>query len=329
VKFLTIGHGAWGTAVASILAGAGAGSHLLSFRKDIADEINQEHRNESYLPDLRLNENLIAATPENIPSECDCIIWAIPIQFLRARARSVRDLLPTVSLMINLGKGIELATTAVSSEILSAEFPNVRLLGALAGPNIAPEVVMGKHTEATLALADAEKAARLVACFRRSPLLIRTTSDVRGVEMSGAMKNVAALVGGTADGLDLGVNAKALLIARVWEELASIGMQLGVGRAAFYTVTAIADLCASAYAPGGRNRRVGEQLAKGVGLEAAQRSLRGRIAEGVFTQQALFENGRLLSPKMPILAALFRLMRGEVCPKTYLQSITNSATVQG
>lgn len=308
-----VGAGSWGTAAAHLLSQRCETVYLWAARSEVVDEIKATGRNQQYLPKVDLRPNVIATRHlEGGLLESPLFVWAIPVEFLRDRLRMFAPHLRGDLIAVNLGKGIEEGSAATPSEILSQECGQLRAFGSLVGPNIASEVAAGMYAQATLALSEPAYLDAVAACFSTDTFRVQTTTDIRGIEIGAALKNMCAIAAGLCDGLGLGANTKSLVIAESIEEIRDIGAVLGAEPRTLASGGILADLLTSSYSASGRNRRVGEYLGQGHSLERALSLLGGRVAEGVATCRACYGLQVRLGLSFPVIDCVYALLNGEL-----------------
>ena len=297
-RVTVLGGGSWGTTVASLIA---RNTAVALWARDpaICAEINERHTNATYLPGIDLHEDLRAeADLDAAVGQGDVLVMAIPSQGFRtvlARAAPVlRPWVPIVSLVKGLEQGTKLRMTQIVAEVAS-DHP----AGVLSGPNIAREVAEGFAAAATIAMPDQWTADRLQAVFHSSMFRVYTATDVAGVELAGALKNVFAIAVGFGDGLDAGVNTRAMVITRALRELARLGQAMGGRIETFYGLAGMGDLIATCSSPLSRNRTVGFELAKGRSIEDILAGMK-QVAEGVRTSSVVVELGAEHGIELPI-----------------------------
>jgi glycerol-3-phosphate dehydrogenase (NAD(P)+) len=302
MKIAILGAGAWGSALAIALC-AKHEVTLWSRDRALADAIAAARRNARYLPEAAFPER-VAVTAElgAALSGNDMALVATPTAGLRAVLESVRAA-DFGGAVVWACKGFEQASAKLPHEIaadtLGARFP----CGALSGPSFALEVARGLPTALTLAARDAEFARRLARSLHQPTLRVYYSTDVAGVEISGAVKNVLAIAAGISDGLGLGLNARAALITRGLAELARLGAALGGRAETFMGLAGAGDLILTCTGELSRNRRVGLLLAKGQPLDAVLAQL-GHVAEGVFSARAVESLAAHKGVEMPITRAV-------------------------
>jgi glycerol-3-phosphate dehydrogenase (NAD(P)+) len=293
-----IGGGSWGTTVAS-LAALNTQTTLWARDPATAAEINDEHRNSRYLGDLRLTESLRAtADLAEAVGDADVLVMAVPSQSFRSVltdvVEHVRPWIPVVSLV----KGLEQGTRRRMTQIVADVMPG-HPAGVLAGPNIAKEVVKGYAAAATIAMPDHRSAEMLQDLFRTKLFRVYTGSDVIGVELAGACKNVFAIAVGFGDGLEAGHNTRAMVITRSLRELTRLGVAMGGQADTFAGLAGMGDLIATCTSPLSRNRHVGFELAKGKTLEQITEEM-NQVAEGVKTCAVVMKLAAEHGVDMPI-----------------------------
>lgn len=325
-RVTVIGAGAWGTTVANLLAKNCTDVYLWASQPAVVEDIRRTRQNAAYLPGVTLRGNVVPFH-EVVPAPLDSplIVWAIPVQFLRARLGRFVGHLPRGVVCVNLGKGIEVDTLARPSEILLEECAGLRAVGSLAGPNIASEVAQEMYTEMTLALSDYRLLGEVAGYFAADTLRVHLSADLTGLELSAALKNVCAVAAGVCDGLRLGANTKGLVLAAGLNEMRRIGAVLGANPESFLTGCTLGDVLASCYSESGRNRRVGEYLGAGKPLQEALRLLNGRVSEGVPTCQACRQLQARLGLTLPLVESVHELLEGLIDADTCIRRILRQA----
>ncbi len=252
---------------------------------------------------------------------CDLILWAVPTQHTRSLARQLAQAIPATCAVVSLAKGIEESTGKRVTEILAAELPG-RPLACLSGPSIAAEIAAGLPCALVAAGAPgAENVLRtLITRVHQPRLRLYTSSDVVGVELCGALKNVVAIAAGACDGLGMGDNAKAVLIARGLAEMRRLGRALGCQDATFAGLAGIGDLMTTCYSTHGRNRALGLRIAKGESPAAILAGLH-TVAEGAWTSRAAVALAASLGVEMPIASQVDSLLWHATPVHTAIQTL--------
>ncbi len=306
-RIAVLGAGSWGTVFAQVLADAGHEVILWARREEAAAEIRRTHRNTRYLPDLTLPTTITATSdPREALTGVDGVVVAIPAQVLRPTLRAWREdgiTLPDVP-VISLVKGIERGTDARISEILEQETDLAPdQIAVLSGPNLSAEIAQRRPCGAVIACRD-EETAHLLARWCDAPYLrAYVSTDVIGVEIAGAVKNVIAIVVGAATGLGHGHNTTASLITRGLAEITRLGVALGGRRETFAGLAGVGDLVATCASPLSRNHRMGEALGQGLDVDTARAKI-GQTAEGVATARAVADLAQRLDIDMPLTNAV-------------------------
>jgi glycerol-3-phosphate dehydrogenase (NAD(P)+) len=319
MRITVMGSGAWGTALAISFAAR----HEITLWARSAEQIavmRDTHRNRRYLPDSPLPDNLSLTTDLNQAlHETELVIVASPVSGLRSALQQVTRCFPhaeektgeTVSVklpgIIWVCKGIETGTSLlphqIVNEILPAAFPR----GALSGPSFAQEVARGLPTALTLASSDGEFAQRMAKVLHHSRLRIYSSTDVVGVEIGGAIKNVLAIAAGICDGMQMGLNARAALLTRGLVEMTRLGLQMGGRAETLGGLTGVGDLILTCTGDLSRNRQVGMLLAQRRSLSTILDEL-GHVAEGVYTAHEVQRIAQQHNVEMPICQAVFRVL---------------------
>ena len=299
-RVAVLGAGSWGTTIASLAAG-NAPTVLWSRRTRVADEVNGEHRNSTYLGNLALCHGLEATSDlQEALWDADVVVVAVPSHGFRSTlehaAPYVRPWVPIVSLT----KGLEQGTHLRMSEVIDEVLPG-HPTGILAGPNLAPEVLRGYAAAAVVAMADEHVARSLQPVFTSHMFRVYTNTDVCGCELGGALKNVIAIAAGMAEGLGVGDNTRATVITRGLAEMTRLGCAMGGEPQTFAGLTGMGDLMATCMSPLSRNRSVGEKLARGMTIDEITAET-NMIAEGVKGARIVAELASAHGVRMPIAA---------------------------
>jgi len=274
-----LGGGSWGTTVASIVARS-APTVLWARSPEVAEEVGRQGRNSRYLGDIPLTDGLRATDSlAQAVQDADIVVMGVPSHGFRGVLEQVvphvRPWIPVVSLV----KGLEQVTDHRMTEIVAEVLPG-HPAGVLAGPNIAKEVMAGYAAAASIAMPDQNLAARLADLFRTTRFRIYSTTDVVGVEIAGALKNVFAIAAGMADGAGAGYNTKAMVITRAVREMRRLGEALGGDPLTFSGLAGTGDLIVTCTSPLSRNRHVGEELGRGKPIGDVLAGMK-QVAEGV------------------------------------------------
>jgi glycerol-3-phosphate dehydrogenase (NAD(P)+) len=308
-----IGVTAWGLTLSHLFADAGSDVTVLARTDAEAARVRRERTDRRRIPDLCLPPSVhVTAHPAAALNPCSIAVFANPAQAMRANAARVAADLPASAVVVSAAKGIELQTGERMTEVLAQSLGGDRSFCALSGPNLAGEIVRGLPATCVVA-GPIEAASEVQRALASSRFRVYTHDDIIGVELGGALKNIVALAAGICDGLGYGDNAKAALITRGLAEITRLGVALGANPLTFAGLSGLGDTIATCASPLSRNRRVGEELARGRALSAILADL-GHIAEGVTTTTAACQLARNTGVDLPISFGLERVLAGEMSP---------------
>ncbi len=313
MKLCVLGAGAWGTGIAirlteraQVCLWARNPEHVRAMRMH---RVNDRHLPGVPLPHaLELSDDLEAAV-----RGADYLIAAVPTGGLRDLLRQLRQRRLTLPL-IWLCKGFEAGGMKLAHEVVAEEWPAEVPCGVLSGPSFALEVARGLPAALTLAARDAQFARQAAQALHTGSLRPYSSTDVIGVEVGGAVKNVIAIAAGVSDGLAFGLNARAALITRGLAEVSRLGVRLGGDPKTFMGLSGVGDLLLTCTGDLSRNRQVGLRLAAGQGLEGILRDL-GHVAEGVTSAREVRRLATALKVDMPITETVCRLLDQELSPQ--------------
>ena len=306
-KVTVIGSGSWGTALAVMLAKNGHEVVIWSRRQDAVDELLNDRKNERYLPGVVIPENIQATTDRKAAvAEAEIIILAVPS---RAVAETVRDFSPyfkTWQILVNVAKGLEPGTLLRLSDVIHREAPQCEVC-VLSGPSHAEEVARGIPTTC-LITCENEAAAKVVQEeFANPRFRLYTNTDMIGVEMGAALKNVMALAAGMSDGLGFGDNTKAAIMTRGMAEMKRLGLAMGGKPETFAGLSGIGDLIVTCTSMHSRNRRAGILLGQGKSLQETLDEVK-MVVEGVNTVQAACALAERYHVSMPITQTIYQVL---------------------
>ena len=300
-----IGSGAWGTTLALLLADKGIATTLWEHRPERAAEMQQQRENVLFLPGIRFPDQLqITATLAEAVRGRDMLVLVTPSQRMRENVRLLIPHLGNDTLLVTASKGIEISSLKRMSQVIEEELPQAQeRIVALSGPNISREVAERKPTAAVVAAANADVAAYARTLLTTVSFRIYTASDMVGVELGGALKNIIAIGAGFSDGMNYGDNAKAAFITRGLAEIARLGVAAGAHPMTFSGLAGMGDLIATCASPLSRNHQLGQRLAAGEKLDAILASTRS-VAEGIYTTRAALQLAARFNVEMPITRQL-------------------------
>lgn len=320
-----IGSGSWGTALAVLLGKKGCSVRLWARRDELARAIERDRVNAQYLPGVTLPDT-VAPTSDIAESlaGCEAVVLAVPSGGVRESLALLRDHLNPGTLIIHAGKGLESETGLRGSEVISQVLGDAagRACVALSGPNLAVELANDVPTATVVASANADNAILAQALFSSPSLRVYRSTDIAGVELGGALKNVLAIGAGISDGLGYGDNTKATLVTRGLVEITRLGVALGADAKTFTGLSGVGDLMATSASRLSRNLRLGLMLGQGRDIQESLRSL-GQVAEGMPTCEAAYNLSRKHEISMPITEQIHAvLFEGKSPHKAVLDLMT-------
>ena len=306
LKVGLLGGGSWGTTVASLTA-RNCPTKIWARKQETVDDINQNHRNDAYLPGAKLPDSLKAFnTIEATVSDADVVVMGIPAQNFREVLQNARPYIRPWVPIISLAKGLEIGTKMRMTEIIEEEMKG-HPAGVLTGPNLAKEIAAGKAAASVISMVDDTIAARLQQVFRTGLFRVYTNQDVTGCELGGALKNIIAIASGMGDGANAGENTKAAIITRGLAELTRLGVAMGGQPATFAGLAGMGDLVATCSSTQSRNRYVGYNLGKGRAIKDIIAEM-AEVAEGVKTAKVVMELATDYSMDLPIATSVYRVL---------------------
>ena len=307
-----MGAGAWGTALAKVLADAGgpeAKVVLWARRSDVAEQINTTRYNPGYLPGALLPPSIRAtADAEEALSGATTVLLGVPAQTMRANLEQWAGLLSQDATLVSLAKGIELGTLMrMSQVIVSVTGADPSRVAAISGPNLASEIAECQPAATVVACSDSGRAVAVQRMLNSGYFRPYTNSDVVGTEVGGACKNVIALACGMAAGVGLGENTAAAIITRGLAEIMRLGIALGAKGATLAGLAGVGDLVATCTSPRSRNRSLGERLGRGATMESALAGKDGHVVEGVTSCESVLALASSYDVEMPLTDAVHRV----------------------
>ena len=309
IRVAVLGGGSWGTTVAS-LAAARTETVLWARRATTVDAINDRHENPDYLAGLPLHPRLTATTSlKEAVYDADIVVLGVPSQEFRPTLEQISEHLRPWIPLVSLAKGLERGTHMRMTEVIADVVPG-HPAGVLSGPNLAREVLQGFAAASVVAIPDQHLAESLQHVFASTVFRVYTNSDVTGCELGGALKNVIAIAAGMAEGLGVGDNTRAMVITRGLAEMTRLGVAMGGDPRTFAGLTGLGDLMATCLSPLSRNRRVGEELARGRTVDEITTQL-GTVAEGTKSAQSVVEIARQHGVEVPVAEEVAAVVRGE------------------
>jgi len=313
VRIAVIGAGGWGTALAALLVSIGHRVCLWIRRPVLFEELRATRENRAYLPGIILPESLSYSNslPEAV-SAADLLVLSVPSHAMRAVVRQLSPALSGTPVIVSTTKGIEEETLQTVTSILQAELPSAlhSSFAVLSGPSFAADVARGLPTAVTVAAERESLATTVQNAFSAARFRVYTTTDVVGVEVGGAVKNVIAIASGVSDGLGYGQSARAALITRGLVEITRLAVRMGASSQTLSGLSGIGDLVLTCTSNLSRNYTVGLRLGRGEGVGDI---LTGAttVAEGVRTCRSVFSLAQRLGVEMPIVEQVYALLYGK------------------
>lgn len=295
-----LGAGSWGTALAHLVSGKGVCTRLWTRREEDAKNLTAAHENVKYLPGASLQNVAISADLSGVLQDVDWIVAAVPCAAVPALAASLRNQLSSDVKVISGTKGLhpEIGLRAAQIWEREAGVPMERYV-ALSGPNLAKEIIAGVPTSSVVASEYEPVATAAQRLFGTNSFRVYTNTDLLGVEMGGALKNVVAIASGISDGLGFGDNTKAALMTRAWREMTRLAVAMGAQESTLFGLSGIGDLFATCVSQHSRNHALGCLLARGETLGEAQHEV-SQVAEGVHTTRAALQLAKQVGVELPI-----------------------------
>lgn len=304
MKIAVLGNGGFGTALSIVAHQAGHAVRQWGHDTDYTSQMAQSRLNPRYLPDVNIPDAIeISSDGAATLAGAEVVLMAIPTQHVRGVMARLAPAVADGAVVISLAKGLEQGTEKRPSEVLSELLEDRCPVQVLSGPSHAEEVARSLPTTVVLAGTDAALVEKMQASLSTGSFRIYANSDLLGVELCGALKNVMALAAGMAQGYGLGDNAKAAILSRGIVEMSRYGMAEGAGVHTFFGLAGMGDLAVTAFSQHGRNRAFGARIGAGETLEQVLDSTH-QVAEGVWTSRVVRQRARQLGVDMPICDAV-------------------------
>lgn len=320
MRCAVVGAGAWGTALADLMARNGHDVSLWALEPEVVHSINAAHENSRYLAGAPLDPGIVAH--EGLGTACaraDMVLFATPSHVLRGIAGSAAPAIERDATLVVATKGIERESLEVMSDVLAEQLPGHPVV-ALSGPSFAAEVVARQPTAVVAACATLAPAELVQRTLSGDEFRVYTNDDVIGVELGGALKNVIAVATGMAEGLGMGYNARAALITRGLAEMTRLGVRMGASPLTFAGLAGMGDLVLTCTGALSRNRSLGVEIARGVSLNEAL-AQRHTVAEGVMTTHSARALAAREGIEMPIVSAVYRILFEDQSPRTAIAEL--------
>ncbi len=305
-KIVVVGSGGWGTAVSIHLSDLGHDVTLWSWQKSESEALRKNLENKDFLPGVKINPSI------NFTSDISCVrgknivVLVTPSKVIRQTARQMSEFIDDGTPVVILSKGLEAESLKPLSDVAEEEIPQAKI-AVMSGPSHAEEVARKIPTTNIVACKDIKCAEYIQNVFMSENFRVYTGSDVLGVELGGALKNVIALCAGIIDGIGFGDNTKAALMTRGIREISRLGVKMGAEPETFWGLSGIGDLIVTCTSMHSRNRRAGILLGKGKTLDEAINEVH-MVVEGVVNCRAAYELSKKYDVEMPIVSEAYDVL---------------------
>ncbi len=310
MNITVLGAGGWGTTLSILLHFNGHNVTLWEYDKSYANYLQKHHVNKTYLPNISIPDeiNITHSLKESV-EHAHVIVIAIPTQFIRSALSEIKDNNFNDVTFVSVSKGIEINTLKTVSQIIKDVLPHVNSsnIGVLSGPSHAEEVSRKVPTAVVAASSSADTAKIIQSIFITSYFRVYSTTDIMGVELGGAVKNIIAIGAGIIDGAKFGDNTKAAIMTRGTAEITRLGLFMGARAETFSGLSGIGDLIVTCSSQHSRNRYVGEQIGKGKKLAEVLKSME-MVAEGVETCRSVHQLSAMNGIETPIVSAVYAIL---------------------
>ncbi len=307
MKIAVIGSGSWGTAIAVMLASRGHNVYLWSWIQEETDRLASDRENKEFLPYIKFPDTIYCTHDmQECTENAELIITAAPSPATRTTAKQLAPYVSDGQKIVNISKGLEEGTLLRLSEVYKQEIPQVDM-SVMSGPSHAEEVSRGLPTTNVVASDSIETAKKIQDIFMGDMFRVYTSTDIAGVELGGALKNVIALCAGISDGLGYGDNTKAALMTRGLAEIARLGKAMGASESTFMGLSGVGDLIVTCTSMHSRNRRAGILLGEGKSLKETLDTVH-MVVEGVNTATAAYELSKKYNVTMPIVEEAYDIL---------------------
>lgn len=318
-KIAIIGSGSWGSALGIYLAGNGNKVKIWSFSEEEKNAINNEKRC-VFLPKAKIPDGVECSTNfDEVLKDAEIILHVTPSKFVRSTIKQYKNLVKDNQILVMCSKGFEAETYLTLDEVIKEELPNIKY-GILSGPSHAEEVSLNIQTALVIASEYEEVKTAIIDAFKSSTVRIYTSSDVKGVELGGALKNIIAFCAGVAVGLNLGDNAFAALATRGLVEICRLGTAMGGKEKTFYGLTGLGDLIVTCSSEHSRNRRAGKMVGEGYTIEETKKAV-GMTIESIDNIDVAYKLSKKYNIEMPIVDAVYNVLYNELDPKKAVDNL--------
>lgn len=309
-KFKTaavLGSGSWGTALAIVLGERGLKTTIYGIEEDALEDINQNHRNSRYLPDIDLPKNIDATSNMADITDAPLILLVVPSQVARLVIKQLQQTgVSENTVFLACTKGIESASGLSMTQLLQEFFPN-NPIAALSGPTHAEEVARRMATATVIGSPDHNTALNLQEVFTLPWFRSYTQEDMEGIEIGATVKNVFAIAAGIVDGLGLGDNAKAAMVTRGLAEMIRLGTALGGKPSTFQGLSGVGDLIVTCYSQHSRNNSFGRMIGEGLSVEQALDKMT-QVAEGLPNTESVYKLAKKNAVRTPLIDQIYAIL---------------------
>ncbi len=320
IKIGVMGDGGWGTTLAILLARKGYSVGLWGVFPDYLKFVEDKRENVKFLPGIKIPHSVkIIKDAEFLIDASGIIILAIPSRFLRSVLKEFSAINFRKKIILSVVKGIENDTYLRMSQVIRDVLGDVKL-AVLSGPSISHEVARGLPAAVVITSTDMKLSKKLQHIFSAETFRVYIHSDVIGVELGGALKNIIAIACGISDGLGLGANTKAALLNRGMMEITRLGLALGARQETFWGLSGMGDLVTTCISPYGRNRWVGEQIGTGKKIKEILNKME-MVAEGIWTTRAAYELSKKCRVEMPITEQVYKVLYENKDPRRAVREL--------
>lgn len=306
-KICVLGTGSWGSALALTIARRGLPIRLWGHNPHHVEEIKNSRLSPTYVPGIIFPKNIHLTNELTECADAEVIFFVVPSKFLKHVATAFAKIVPHFSgTIISCTKGIEYGSGKLMSEILAELLPHASM-AALSGPNLAGDIARGLPAAGVLGCEESKQHEALLSIFQETSYRAYSSSDIRGIQLGGALKNIFAIAAAISDGLGMGENAKAGLVTRALAEMTRLGTAMGGDRQTFSGLSGVGDLIATCFSVHSRNYQAGLQLCQGRSSDDIEGSM-VMVAEGLSTAQSAQVCAQQLNVEVPIIDAVVDLL---------------------
>lgn len=312
-KISVIGAGSWGTALACLLNDNQHNVTIWSIDKNEVEMLTTYREQKEKLAGVKVADEIkITADLKEALTDIDIVVMAVPSIFVRSTAKKMAEVMSGSPIIVNVAKGIEEDTLMTLTDIIKEELPGYQV-AVLSGPSHAEEVGRKIPTTCVVGASDKETCEILQDVFMNQVFRVYTSSDVLGIELGGALKNVIALAAGINDGLGYGDNSKAALMTRGIAEISRLGVKMGAKMETFYGLSGIGDLIVTCSSKHSRNRNAGYYIGKGMSYEEAMKEVK-MVVEGVYSAKAAYALSKKYDSPLPIIEQVNKVLFEQKAP---------------